>query len=167
MDQDLGLCLLTIEFPPPSPETAREASQHVMTIRLMTEKDSPPPGSFAGLPSSLGQAPHLAPKSPCTSQIQPWALCPSRTAWLGLWPVSIGWWVWLPMWVRSPMWAGPTAVSTNAGPQAIWDRTQSRHEGNTEWIHERLVKERKQLMLKLCRIDDSCHKSWVKRNKEY
>ena len=38
MDQDLGLCLLTIEFPPPSPETAREASQHVMTIRLMTDE---------------------------------------------------------------------------------------------------------------------------------
>lgn len=70
-NQDLGLCLLTIEFHAPSPETAREASQHVMTVRLMTEKDSPPPGSFAGLPSSLGQAPHLAPKSPCTSQIQP------------------------------------------------------------------------------------------------
>ena len=56
--------LLTIEFPVPSPETAREASQHVMTIRLMTEKDSPSPGSFAGLPSSLGQALILLPKAP-------------------------------------------------------------------------------------------------------
>lgn len=37
MGQDLGVCLLTFEFPASSPETTRGGSQHTMRVSLMTE----------------------------------------------------------------------------------------------------------------------------------